>query len=197
MNKFTIYGDDVSGNCLKVKYVADFLRLEYEWVPIDILKNESRTSSFLALNPMGQVPLVKFGDGRKLAQSNAIIQYLSEGSSLYSEDRFTRAVINSILFWEQYSHEPYIAVCRFQMRYLGKSKEERENWRVERGEAALNFMDDTLTNQDWFVGSQMTIADIALIAYTRLAHEGGFTLDHRPAVKNWITRVEQQLFSGS
>src|SRR5688572_7512148 len=110
-----IYGDTKSGNCLKVKWVCDYLSLPYDWIPTDILKSESRTPEFLQLNPAGQVPVVVFDDGRALAQSNAIIRYLAHDSALIPHDHFSVAKMDEWLFWEQYSHEPYIAVCRFQM----------------------------------------------------------------------------------
>ena len=115
-----IYGDRNSGNCLKVKWVCDRLKLPYDWVDVDTQKGETRTHEFLRLNPAGQVPTVEFDDGRTLAQSNAIIRYLARGSDLVPADAFAAAKMDEWLFWEQYSHEPYIAVCRFQMVYLGK-----------------------------------------------------------------------------
>ena len=188
-----IYGDLASGNCLKVKYAADFLGLTYEWQAVDILKGDSRTETFLAKNPAGQVPLIELDDGRTLAQSNAILIYLADGSALLPGDPFLRAKVTELLFWEQYSHEPYIAVCRFHMHYLGKRKEDREAWRVERGEAALDLMERRLEQRDWLVGGALTVADIALLAYTRLAREGGFDLGSRPRVRSWIARCEQAL----
>ena len=188
-----IYGDMVSGNCLKVKYTADYLGIPYSWEAIDILQGESRSDEFLALNPVGQVPVIKLDDGRTLSQSNAIIQFLAEESPLLPDDAFERAIVNQWLFWEQYSHEPYIAVCRFTMKYLGKPKDEREAWRVERGETALDFMAGTLDGRTWLAADRFTVADIALLAYTRLAHEGGFDLSSRPAVQNWILRCETEM----
>jgi glutathione S-transferase len=188
-----IYGDLASGNCLKVKYTADHLRLPYTWVPVDITKGESRTPEFLARNPQGQVPTIELPDGRVLAQSNAIIRYLAHGTALLPGDAFAQAKVDELLFWEQYSHEPYIAVCRFHMRYLGRPKETRDQARVERGEAALGLMEKMLAERDWLVGPTMTIADVALVAYTRLAHEGGFDLAPRPAVRAWIGRCERTL----
>jgi glutathione S-transferase len=188
-----IYGDLASGNCLKVKYTADYLRLPYSWAPIDITKGESRTREFLARNPQGQVPTIELPDGRVLAQANAIIRYLARGSALLPGDAFAQAKVDELLFWEQYSHEPYIAVCRFHMKYLRRPKETREPARVERGEAALELMEKLLAGRDWLVGTTMTIADIALVAYTRLAHEGGFDLASRAAVRAWIGRCEQTL----
>ena len=116
-----IYGDRISGNCLKVKWVCDQLALPYSWIDVDVVKGETRTADFLALNPFGQVPAVVFDDGRRLAQSNAIIRYLARDSRLIPADAFTAAQMDAWLFWEQYSHEPYIAVRRFHMTYLGKS----------------------------------------------------------------------------
>lgn len=188
-----IYGDTASGNCLKVKYTADHLGLPYTWTHVDIMNGESRTPEALRRNPMGQVPTLALDDGRCLAQSNAIIRFLARGSALLPDDAFAQAKIDELLFWEQYSHEPYIAVCRFHMVYLGQPKETRDPKRVERSEAALDLMQTLLAGRDWLVGNTMTIADIALVAYTRLAHEGGFELGSRPAVAAWIGRCEQML----
>ena len=188
-----IYGDLASGNCLKVKLLADHLGLAYDWQPVDILQGESRTADFLAMNPMGQVPTVVLDDGRTLAQSNAILLYLAEGSALLPRDPYARAKVAELLFWEQYSHEPYVAVCRFQMVYLGKPKAAREAWRVERGEQALDLMEALLTGREWLVGEGLTIADIALLAYSRVAHEGGFDLAPRPNLRAWIGRCEAAL----
>jgi glutathione S-transferase len=188
-----IYGDLGSGNCLKVKYTADYLRLPYTWVPIDTMKAETRTPEFLARFPMARIPGVEFPDGRRLAESNAIIRYLARGSALLPDDAFAQAKADEWLFWEQYSHEPYVAVCRFHMVYLGRRKEAREPWRVERGEAALDLMNRSLGSRSWLAGETMTVADIALLPYTRLAHEGGFDLSFRANVRSWIGRCEDAL----
>jgi glutathione S-transferase len=176
-----------------VKYTADHLGLPYEWTHVDITKGESRTDAFLAKSPMGQVPVVEFGDGRCLAQSNAIIRYLAHGSPLLPADTYAQAKVDELLFWEQYSHEPYVATTRYHVVYLRRSLAEREAWRVERGERALDLMECLIAGRDWFVGNAMTIADIALLPYTRLAHEGGFDLTSRPAVQGWIRRCETNL----
>jgi glutathione S-transferase len=188
-----IFGDLGSGNCLKVKYTADRLGLTYSWVPVDITKGETRTAQYLQAFPMGQVPAVEFPDGRRLAQSNAIIRFLARDSALLPGDAFVQAKIDELLFWEQYSHEPYVAVCRYHMVYLGRPKEAREPPRVERGEAALDFMDRMLSDRIWFVGETMTVADIALLPYTRLAREGGFELAPRANVLRWISGCEREL----
>lgn len=188
-----IYGDVISGNCLKVKWTADALGIPFTWVPIDIMKDETRTPAYLAKFPQGQVPAVEFDDGRALGQSNAIIRYLARGSHLLPEDGFAQAKVDEWLFWEQYSHEPYVAVCRFHMKFLGRAKTERDAWRVERGEKALDFVEQQLTGRDFLAGSALTIADIAVVAYTRMADEGGFDLDERPRTRKWIARCEGSL----
>ena len=188
-----IHGDIQSGNCLKVRYTANFLDLPFEWIPVDILQGEAKSDEFLRLNPAGQVPVIELDDGRTIAQSNAIIRYLAQGSSLLPGDAYAQAKVDEWLFWEQYSHEPYIAVCRFHMKYLQQPKETRSESRVKRGEEALNRMDGHLANAQWLTDAGMTIADISLLAYTRLAEEGGFELATRAHVRRWIDDCEQQL----
>ena len=188
-----VYGDLGSGNCLKVKWTADHLGLPYAWLPVDIMQGESRTPAYLAKFPQGQVPAIELDDGRCLAQSNAIIRYLARDSSLLPADAFAQAKIDEWLFWEQYSHEPYVATTRFQVVYLKRSLAEREAWRVERGEKALDFLESQLIGRDYLAGGALTLADIALLAYTRLAPEGGFDLRQRPHVRAWIGRCETAL----
>ena len=191
--KMKVFGDMKSGNCQKVAFTADYLGLDYEWVDIDILAQESHTPEFLALNPSGQVPVIQLADGRTLAQSNAIIRYLARGSALLPDDAYAQAKVDEALFWEQYSHEPYVAVCRFQMLYLKKSAAERESWRVERADAALDHMDAHLAMQQWYAGEALSIADIALVAYTRLAAEGGLDVVSRANLARWIGDCEVAL----
>ncbi|WP_304171954.1 glutathione S-transferase family protein [Phenylobacterium aquaticum] len=188
-----IYGDSISGNCLKVKWTADHLGLAYDWVETSVLKAESRTPQFLAMNPAGQVPAVVLDDGRPLAQSNAIILHLAEGSDLIPGDAYDRARMYEWMFWEQYSHEPYVAVARFQMHYLGKSLAELDPKIIERGEAALARLDKALARSAFLVGAAVSLADVALVAYTRVAHEGGFDLADYPQVQAWVSRVEATL----
>jgi len=190
---FTLYGDKVSGNCLKVKWVADLLGHAYQWVDVDVVKGEAKTPEFLAKFPMGQVPAADFGDGRWLAQSNALMLHLAEGSSLVPADSFARAQMLQWLFWEQYSHEPAIAVRRFQKFYLGKAESEIDPALTRKGRAALDQMQGHLAGRLWFVGEGLSCADIALVAYTRVAHEGGFDLSEWPAVQSWVVRVERAL----
>lgn len=188
-----IYGDSNSGNCLKVKWVCDRLALPYDWIDVDTMKGQSRTPEFLKLNGAGQVPTIAFEDGRTLAQSNAIIRHLARGSELIPADDFAAAKMDEWLFWEQYSHEPYIAVCRFQMVYLGKSASDLDSDKVKRGYAALARMEQQLATTRFLIGDTFSLADIALLAYTRVAHEGGFHLDGYAAVRRWIGETEQAL----
>jgi glutathione S-transferase len=188
-----IFGDSNSGNCLKVKWVCDRLKLPYNWVEIDTMKGESRTPAFLKLNGAGQVPTVEFDDGRALAQSNAIIRYLARGSDLIPADGFAAAKMDEWLFWEQYSHEPFVAVCRFQMVYLGKAVSDLDPDNIKRGYAALARMEHQLAATRFLIGEPFTLADVSLLAYTRVAHEGGFHLDGYAAVRRWIGDAEQAL----
>jgi glutathione S-transferase len=187
-----IYGDSISGNCHKVKWTADYLGLRYDWIETDILKSQSRTPQFLAMNPAGQVPTVVLDDGRPLAQSNAIILHLAEGSDLTPADRYERAKMLEWMFWEQYSHEPCVAVARFQVKYLGRPPSELDPNLVKKSQAALDLLEQSLVG-DFLVGGQVSLADVALVAYTRLAPEGGFDLSGTPRIVAWIGRVEQAL----
>ena len=188
-----VYGDSISGNCLKVKWTAERLGLAFEWRETSVLTGETRSPAFMALNPAGQVPLVVFDDGRTLAQSNAIILHLAEGSPLIPADAFVRAKMLEWMFWEQYSHEPYVAVVRFQMAYLGKRRDEVDPKFIARGEGALTRLEAALKESRFLVGDDLTLADVALVAYTRVAHEGGFDLGAWPAVNAWVGRVEAEL----
>jgi glutathione S-transferase len=188
-----VYGDSISGNCLKVKWTLEYLRLPYEWIETDVVKGETRVQHFLAMNPAGQVPTAVLPDGRPLAQSNAIIVHFAEGSPLIPADAYDRAKMFEWLFWEQYSHEPYIAVARFQVTYLNKPVAELEPRLVERGHGALRRLEDALAGGGFLVGEAVSLADVALVAYTRWAHEGGFDLGAYPAVQAWVGRVEAAL----
>ncbi len=188
-----IFGDSNSGNCLKVKWVCDHLGLAYSWVEIDTQRGESRTGEFLELNPFGQVPAVDFEDGRHLAQSNAIIRYLARDSDLIPADAFAAARMDAWLFWEQYSHEPYVAVCRFQMVYLGKRPDELDPKLVKRGYAALDQLEQQLSRTRYLVGDSFSLADVSLLAYTRVAHQGGFDLAGYGAIRRWIADGEAVL----
>jgi glutathione S-transferase len=188
-----IHGDRNSGNCLKVKFVCDKLALPYTWIEIDTMKGGSRTPESLRLNPWGQVPTVEFDDGRTLAQSNAIIRYLARGSDLIPADAFAAAQMDAWLFWEQNSHEPYVAVARFQMVYLGKPASELDPNLVKRGYAALDHLERRLGEARFLLGDAFSLADVALLAYTRIAHEGNFDLVRYTSLRRWIGEAEKQL----
>lgn len=190
---FTLYGDPVSGNCLKPKFAADLLGIPFHWKNVDVLKAETRTPEFLALNPAGQVPVAVWPDGRSLAQSNAILLYLAEGSELMPSNTFERAQMHQWLFWEQYSHETALAVRRFQKHYLGKAEDDIDPSLKPKCEGVLALMQTHLSTRRFFVGERLSAADIALVAYTRLAHEAGLDLAHYPSVAGWVQRTEAAL----
>lgn len=189
----TVHGDIRSGNCLKVKWLLDELGRDYRWIEADVMSGTTRSTEFLTVNPAGQVPVVVFGDGRTLAQSNAILGYFGEGTAFVPADPWDRAKMYEWLFWEQYSHEPYVAVARFQRAFLGKAADEIEPRLMQRGYAALDRMEEALSGRDWLAGEAASLADIALVAYTRMAADGGFDLTGRPRVRAWIARVETRL----
>ena len=189
----TVYGDSISGNCLKVKFVADRLGIPYDWAETSVLKRETRTPEFLALNPAGQVPLVHFADGSTLAQSNAIMLHLAWNSDLVPSDAWERAQMFQWLFWEQYSHETAVAVLRFQRFYLKKPEAEIDPALAQKSRQALALMDAHLAGRDYMVGKALSLADVALVAYTRFAHEAGLDLGDWPRVKAWVRRIETDL----
>lgn len=188
-----IYGDTNSGNCLKVKWVCDRLALPYTWVEIDTMQGGSRTPEFLKMNAWGQVPTVELDDGRTLAQSNAIIRYLARDSDLVPADPYRAAQMEGWMFWEQNSHEPYVAVCRFQTVYLGKAIADLDPELVKRGHGALGYLERQLGGTRFLVGEMFSLADVSLVAYTRVAHEGGLELERYGAIRRWIADVEHEL----
>ena len=189
----TVYGDSISGNCLKVKFVADRLGIPYDWVETSVLAKETRTPEFLALNPAGQVPLAVFAGNGPLAQSKAIMLHLAEGSDLIPADPFDRALMYQWLFWEQYTHEPAIAVLRFHKHYLKKTDDQIDPALPAKCAAVLTLMDKHLAGAHYFVGEKLSLADIALVAYTRFAHEAGLDLARYPNVQGWVRRIENDL----
>jgi glutathione S-transferase len=188
-----IYGDVRSGNCDKVRFTVDYVRLPHEWVEVDSVTGGTRTAEFLAMNPQGQVPVVRLGDGRFLAQSNAIIRLVADGSSLLPVDKWGQAKIDEWMFWESNNHEFFVAGCVSHMTYMAKSRDTRDPMRVERGDRALDIMERHLQSSDWLVGKSITIADVALVAYTRQAHLGGFDMRQRPNLRQWVGRCEAEL----
>ncbi len=189
---YTVYGDLRSGNCYKVRLLMDLLDLPHRWRHIDIFRGESRRPEFLAMNPNGRIPVLKMPDGNCLCESNAILFYLGEGSRWIPSDRLERARMLQWMFFEQYSHEPYIATSRYWITLLGEAERfareisERRNG----GEAALKVMEEHLQKQDFFLAQGPSLADIALFAYTHVADEGGFSLSPFPAIRHWIARME-------
>ena len=186
----TVYGDIRSGNCLKVKWMLERLGRHYRWIETDVTSGVTRSPRFLALNPAGQTPTVVLEDGRALVQSNAILVHLAEGTPFIPAEAYDRARMFEWLFWEQYSHEPYIAVARFQRLLGGRRAEEIEPRLMERGRAALDRMEAALADRDWLAGGAASLADLALVAYTRVAPEGGFDLAPLPAIRGWTGRTE-------
>ncbi len=184
-----------SGNCYKIRLCAAQTGQELELIPVDILKGESRTEEFLQKNPNGRVPTLELDDGTCLPESNAAMFYLAEGSPLLSNDKLIRAQTLQWMFFEQYSHEPYIAVARLWKSIQPGGEEEKKHmfpeWH-ERGCQALGVMERHLSENSFFAGNSYSIADIALYAYTHVAHEGGFSLDAYPHVRTWIDKVSSQ-----
>jgi len=187
----TIYGMADSGNCYKVKLAAEQLRIPYRWVEVNSAKGETRTPAFLARNANGKVPTLGLEDGTFLPESNAILNYLAEGTPLLPAERLPRARVLQWMFFEQYSHEPYIAVARYILRYLPPDTPRRADLpRLhERGYQALGVMEQHLAREPYFAAGRYTVADIALYAYTHCAADGGFDLGRLPAVQRWLDRV--------
>jgi glutathione S-transferase len=184
-----------SGNCYKIRLTAGLLGLILERREYDILKGETRTADFLArVNANGRIPVLQAG-GRFIPESNAACFYLADGSALVPGDRFDRADMLRWMFWEQYNHEPNVATLRFWHGWIGEanwSELQRLQAPAKRtaGEAALTLMDEHLARHDWLVGGDLTLADIALYAYTHVAGDGGFKLADYPAVQAWLKRIE-------
>jgi glutathione S-transferase len=187
----TVYGFSSSGNCHKVKLLLEQLGREYRWVETDSSRGETRTPDFLAKNPNGRVPLLELDDGRRMAESNAILCWLAEGTPYFAGDAWQRAQALSWMFFEQYSHEPYIAVARFIRGWTPADSPRRAELPKlrERGHQALAVMERHLLSAPWFGGADYGIADIALFAYTDVAGEGGFDLAPYPAIRDWLARV--------
>lgn len=188
----TVYGFSPSGNCHKVKLLLGQLGREYAWVETDSARGETRTPGYLAKNPNGKVPLLELDDGRVLVESNAILCWLADGIRFLPPDPWAKAQALSWMFFEQYSHEPYIAVARFICGWTPADSPRRAELPKlrERGHAALAVMEKHLSAHDWFSGGDYGIADIALYAYTCVAPHGGIALDAYPALNAWLARVE-------
>ena len=190
----TIYGTSDSGNCYKVKLAAQQLRIAYRWMETNSVTGETRTPEFLARNPNGKVPTIQLENGAFLPESNAILHYLAEGTPLLPTERLAHARVLQWMFFEQYSHEPYVAVARFILYYLPADTPRRADLPrlQERGYQALGVMEQHLAKESFFAAGRYTIADIALYAYTHCAADGGFDLGRYPAIRAWLARVKEQ-----
>lgn len=189
-----LYGMTGSGNCWKPVALLRHLQQPFEWIEVSTLDGQTRTPEFLALNPNGRVPLMELAPGQRLAESNAMLCHLAEGTPYLPPPGYARSKVMEWLFFEQYSHEPYIATVRFWVQFLGK----RDEWRdkiaeaSQRGRAALAVMERQLTATRFIAGQGYSIADIALYAYTHVADEGDYDLAPYPALRDWLARVEAQ-----
>ena len=189
-----LYNSPVSGNCYKVRLLLAHLGLPYEVQPVDVVDRSNRRELLASLNPALRVPTLVLDDGRPLAESGAILWYLGDGTRFVPGDPYERAQVLQWMFFEQYDHEPAIAVVRFWLEYSGRPEafEPQREERTRAGYRALDAMEGHLGGRDWFVGDSMTLADIALYAYTHVADEGGFSLDRYPAIRTWLARVSSE-----
>jgi glutathione S-transferase len=187
-----IYGDVRSGNCYKLKLLCALLSIEHDWVAVDILRGETRSDSFLAMNPNGQIPVCVTSAGEVITQSNAILYYLGQGSCFWPNDHLAQTRVLEWQFFEQYSHEPGIAVARFIKFYQGMPAEREDEYRkcLKIGYRALDVMEACLRQETFLAGSDCSLADISLYAYTHVDDEGGFDLSTYPAIGAWISRIQ-------
>ena len=189
----SVHGMSTSGNCHKIRLLLEQLGRAYRWIETDSANGATRTPEYLAKNPNGRVPMLELEDGRLLVESNAILCYLAEGSDYLPADQWQRAQALSWMFFEQYSHEPYIAVARFIRGWTPLDSPRRADLPrlMERGEQALAVMEKHLQSAPWFTGPAYGVADIALFAYTDCAADGGFDLSRFPLVSRWLARVRE------
>ncbi|WP_068545569.1 glutathione S-transferase family protein [Thalassotalea crassostreae] len=188
-----VYGDINSGNCYKVKLLLTLLGIEHQWQHVDIIAGETKSDNFLSINPSGKIPVVVFDDGKTLTESNAILSYFAKDTEYLPNDRFLNAKVYQWMFFEQYSHEPFVAVARFIKRYLGLPDDRKAQYESlqEGGNKALQTIEIQLENNQYLVTEQLTIADIALYAYTHVADEGGFDLNNYPNTQAWCKRISE------
>ncbi|MEO0869553.1 MAG: glutathione S-transferase family protein [Cyanobacteria bacterium J06642_11] len=189
---YKVFGDMLSGNCYKVKLILQFLSIPHQWIPVDILAQETHTAAFQQMNPNTRIPVIELTQDTYLWESNAILNYLAEGTPFLPQDRYGRAKVLQWQFFEQYSHEPYIATARYINKYLGLPKEREAEYRAKQvgGHKALKVMDQHLADHPFFLGAQATIADISLYAYTHVADEGGFDLSAYGHIQRWFKDFE-------
>jgi len=189
---YRVYGEILSGNCYKIKLLMSFLGIPHEWVPVNILQGETQTEEFKRFNPNGKIPVLQINEHEYLWESNAILNYLAEGTDYLPSDRFSKAKVLQWQFFEQYSHEPYIAVARYINKFLGLPKNRKAEYESKQlgGHKALAVMEEQLGKTAFLAGDSITIADISLYGYTHVAHEGGFDLSAYPHINNWIKRIK-------
>lgn len=189
-----VYGDIRSGNCYKIQLLAALLGIKHEWIHIDVMAGEIRTNEFLAKNPNGRVPALELDDGRILWESNAIIDYLATDTVFLPQDSFLQAQVLQWQFFEEYSHEPYIAVARFVAKYQGLPDDRKDEYHAKQpgGHRALAVMESRLSVHPYLVGAHLTVADISLYGYTHVAHEGGFDLSGYPGIEAWLQRIRAE-----
>ena len=187
-----LYNSQVSGNCYKVRLLFAHLGIDYEREELDVVDRSNRPDVLSGLNPALRVPTLVLDDGRALAESDAILFYFAEGTEYLPEDAYERAQVLQWMFFEQYNHEPNIAVARFRQMFGVEVSDGEREARQRGGEAALNAMEGHLVDHTFLVGERYTIADIALYAYTHVAPEGGFELEPYPAIGAWLRRVATQ-----
>jgi len=191
---YRLYDFPPSGNSYKVRLLLTQLEISFEIVPVNILKKETRTQEFLTKNPNGRIPLLEIEAGQFLAESNAILFYLSQNTEYFPQDSWQQAKVMEWLFFEQFSHEPHLATSRYWITILGKAEEYQAELAQKQklGYAALEVMEKHLSKNDFFVGNKYTIADISLFAYTHVAEEGNFDLSRFPAILAWLERIKSQ-----
>jgi len=190
----TVYSNQLSGNCYKVRLLLTQLGIPFKVVEVDVVKGEQRTPEYKAKNPNAKVPMVEMENGEFLPESGAILYYFAQNTPLWPLDPLSQTRVLQWMFFEQYSHEPFIAVARFWVHYL-KAEEKYKEQLVEKrkgGNRALAVMDGHLRDRSYFVGERYSIADIALYAYTHVAPDGGISLEPYPAIGEWMKRVEAQ-----
>ena len=195
---YKVYGDMLSGNCYKIKLLLELLDIQHEWIHLDILAGETQTPEFKRMNANGKIPLLEIpavnesGSPEYLSESNAILNYLATGTPYLSDLKLDRARVLEWQFFEQYSHEPYIAVARYIKKYLGLPEDRKAEYESKQagGHKALKIMEGHLSSHDFFVGDTPTIADLSLFAYTQVAHEGGFDLSSYPHIQSWVQRIQ-------
>jgi len=190
-----VYGDILSGNCYKIKLLLHMLDIQHDWIHVDIMNAETHTDEFKAINPNAKIPALVLEDGQCLWESNAILNYLAEGSAFLPSKKFARSQVLQWQFFEQYSHEPYVAVARYLKLYLNLPQERLDEFEQKKQGAykALSVMEKHLLKHSYFAADMFTIADISLYAYTHVAADGDIDLSQYPAINEWMQRIEVKL----